>query len=153
MDIKKPARVILATSSSLQHRVGAAAVGCSDKIPKCNQTLTDYKAILDRSAERFGCNIEEGYLFLYDALQRARIDLFREGGTPEIIDFLECLIVPGKERFPFGQGLDWQITKDSLGQAVQLIRQNNNDAADLKLRMVIEGIEHTLREMAEDRTS
>ncbi|MEE8638363.1 MAG: hypothetical protein V3T21_04870 [Candidatus Margulisiibacteriota bacterium] len=109
-------------------------------------SIEDYCEMLDEHFEEFKSDAEVGNLFLFKALLRVRIDLYKAGEersarkfagapvkmTPElqrIKSFLDYLI----EKFPFDKPPERKSMEDGIKKASSRLSQQNNPAADLAL--------------------
>jgi len=122
-------------------------LGHIDRSPSFNPlTIEDYREILAQHVGEFRRDSELANLFLYKALLRARIDLYRAGeqrsaqkakGKPvrmtpaiqRVKDFLDLIA----NDFPFGTTTERTVIKDGFEIASLMLSKLNNTAANTAL--------------------
>lgn len=126
-------------------------------------SMEDYQVILDEHSSEFIKDEELANLFLFKAILRARIDLYKAGErrsaqkakgedvgiTPElqrVKDFLDFLAT----NFPFDT-VGKQNIKDGIEIASRLISDNNHPAANTTLASRTPALERILQQQTKDR--
>ncbi len=121
------------------------------------EILEDYLDVLAQNHQELTLDHELGDLFLFKALLRARIDLYREGSlrSARLAEGETIGLTPGLQRlkafferlagdFPFGRAEERLKVSQGLATASRLLEKPNNPAADAALAGLTERLEKGL---------